>query len=115
MKTALPVIRLLNLLRAIRELAPFDALDADEELLLNDVILRWHVQDRLTVKEVMDDARYPSKTTAYRRLIRLKDKGLVILETAKHDARIKYVCPTEASSDYVARLENGVEQIARGQ
>lgn len=115
MKTSLPVIRLLNLLRAVRELSPFDALAADEEQLLNDIILRWHVQDRLTIKEVMDDIRYPSRTTAYRRLVQLRNKGMITLDTADHDGRIKYVCPTEASLSYVASLEAGIEQLARGQ
>lgn len=112
MKASKPVIRLLNLLEAIRGLSPFDTLDADEELLLNDLVIRWSKQDQVMVRDLLDDNRYPSSTTAYRRLMRLHDKGLVAFEVPANDRRKKYILPTAAARQYVSSLESVVDQIS---
>ena len=111
MKASPSLIRLLNLFSALRELSPLDALDADEELLLNDLILRWSQNEQVTVRDLIRDERFPSPSTAYRRLMGLQDKGLVALEVAQEDRRLRYVVPKEGALRYVARLDAGLKRL----
>jgi hypothetical protein len=53
MKTSSTLARFLNLMSAIRDLSPFELLNAEEELLLNDLIVRWYGSATLTVGEVI--------------------------------------------------------------
>lgn len=112
MKASRSVLRLLNLFGAIRDLSPFDRLDGDEELLLNDLVLRWSKQDKVMVRDVLADIRYPSSATAYRRLMRLHDKGLVSFHIPHEDRRLRYVLPTEAAKQYISSLEEVVNQLS---
>ena len=105
------LVRLLNLMSAIRDLSPFAQLNADEEMLLDDLIIRWHNNVALTVSDVISDTRYPSRTTAYRRLIALKDKGIIALDVALDDKRVKHIRPTKAALLYIEKLEQGVERM----
>jgi hypothetical protein len=105
------LVRLLNLMSAIRELSPFQTLNAEEEMLLDDLIIRWHDNITLTVSDVINDSRYPSPTTAYRRLIALKDKGIIALDVALDDKRVKIIRPTKAALLYIDKLEQGVERM----
>ena len=105
------LVRLLNLMSAIRDLSPFAQLNADEEMLFDDLIIRWHDNVTLTVSDVINDTRYPSPTTAYRRLMALKNKGIIALDVALDDKRVKHVRPTKASLLYIEKLEQGVERM----
>ena len=111
MKNSNTLVRILNLMGAIRDLSPFEKLNADEEMLLDDLIIRWHNSATLTVSDVINDTRYPSPTTAYRRLIALKDKGVIALDVAADDKRVKLIRPTKAALLYIQKLEDGVEQM----
>lgn len=64
-------VRLLNMLSALRELTPFNSLTADEEVLLDELIVHWHRTDNLTISDVMVGTRRVSSSTNYRRLIAL--------------------------------------------
>lgn len=105
------LVHLLNLMSAIRDLSPFVEMNADEEMLLDDLIIRWHNNVTLTVSDVINDTRYPSPTTAYRRLMALKNKGIIALDVALDDKRIKHVRPTKAALLYIEKLEQGVERM----
>ncbi len=111
MSNSSSLVRILNLMSAIRDLSPFAELNADEELLLDDLIIRWHDNIALTVSDVINDTRYPSPTTAYRRLIALKDKGIIALDVALDDKRVKHIRPTKAALLYIEKLEQGVERM----
>lgn len=111
MKASKAVIRLLNIFGAIRELSPFDTLDADEELFLDDLIIRWSKQDKVMVRDLLYDNRYPSSATAYRRLMRLHDKGLVLFQVPPHDKRMRYVLPTKSALQYISNLEEAVDRF----
>ena len=105
------LVRLLNLMSAIRALSPFQKLNAEEEMLLDDLIIRWHNNVTLTVSDVINDSRYPSPTTAYRRLIALRDKGIIGLDVASDDKRVNHICPTKAALLYMETLGEGLEQL----
>lgn len=104
-------VRLLNLLSAIRDLSPFDVLTADEEQLLGNLIVRWHEQDRIAVSQIMRELGSVSQTTAYRRLISLRDKGFVHLRTDDADRRVKFIEPTPLSDHYANQIMSAVSQI----
>lgn len=101
------------MLNAIRQLAPFDTLNAEEGLLLDALILKWHERDNIMVSEVMSDARFGSQPTVYRRIIALRDKGLVSLRTDSKDKRVKFVEPTQAARDYMASISEGITALGQ--
>ena len=47
------LIRLLNLIAALRELSPFRTISADEDELLRELIVRWHKGEELKVGDVI--------------------------------------------------------------
>ena len=106
-------VRLLDMLNAIRQLSPFDTLNADEGLLLDALIVKWHERDNIMVSEVMSDARFGSQPTAYRRIISLRDKGLVCLRTDSKDKRVKFVEPTQLARDYMASISDGITALGQ--
>lgn len=111
MRDSSTLVRLLNLISAIRDLSPFAELSAEEELLLDDLIIRWHDNVAFTVSDVINDTRYPSPTTAYRRLVALKDKGIIALDASLDDKRVKHIRPTKVALLYIEKLEEGVERM----
>ena len=106
-------VRLLDMLNAIRQLSPFDTLNAGEGLLLDALIVKWHERDYIMVSEMMSDARFGSKPTAYRRIIALRNKGLVCLRTDSKDKRVKFVEPTQLARDYMASIREGVTALGQ--
>jgi DNA-binding MarR family transcriptional regulator len=109
-------IRVFNLLRAIRELPPFSALTGEEELLLEELIVQWHEHGILKMSDLMGNAHFGPRSTVYRRLIALRDKGVILVENDPDDKRERYVKPSEAAQSYIARMRSGVDElIQRGQ
>lgn len=105
-------IRLLNLLEAIRDLSPFNAMTADEESILRSLIIRWHAEEEIPVSAVMNGIAGVSGTTAYRRLIALRDKGMINLRVDPADRRIKYVEPTALAKTYRQQIREALETAA---
>jgi len=94
-------------------MSPFDNLNGEEVLLLDALIVEWHDRDNITVSEVMADARFGSQPTAYRRIIALRDKGLVCLRTDSKDKRVKFVEPTQLARDYMASISEGISVLGQ--
>ncbi len=106
-------IRLLNLLSAIRDMSPFNVMSAEEEELLRGLIVRWHVGEPPAVSDIMRELVGVSQTTAYRRLIALRDKGLVDLRVDQRDKRVKFVEPTALARNYAQRINRGLESLVQ--
>lgn len=106
-------VRLLNMLNAIRQMAPFDSLSGEEVLLLDALIVKWHDRDNIMISEVMIDAQFGSQPTAYRRIIALRNKGLVCLRTDSKDKRVKFVEPTQLARDYMANISESLASLAQ--
>ena len=104
-------VRLLNLMAAIRGLSPFDRLTAEESRLLDDLILRWHRNRHLAVSDVMADGSHGSQSTAYRRIMALKEKGIISLRVDRHDKRLKFIDPTDMAQDYIRRLDDAASAL----
>ena len=106
-------VRLLNMLNTIRQISPFDALNADEGLLLDALIVEWHERDNIMVSELMSDERFGSQPTVYRRIIALRDKGLVCLRPDTIDKRVKFVEPTQVARNYMASINECVASLGQ--
>ena len=106
-------VRLLNMLNSIRQMSPFDTLNGEEGLLLDALIVKWHERDNITVSEVMADTRFGSQPTAYRRIIALRDKGLVCLRADTNDKRVKFVEPTQLAQDYMASISECITALGQ--
>lgn len=104
-------IRLLNLLCAIRDLSPFNAMSADEAELLSDLILLWHEKQDITVTHMMRHMAKTSQTTAYRRLTALRDKGFLRYRIDPNDKRVKFVEPTDLAERYAKSLNDGLQSL----
>lgn len=109
-----PHIRLLNLLGAIRGLSPFDVMTAEEEQLLRSLLVRWHEAKDISVSEIMANMTSVSATTAYRRLIGLRDKGMVHLRVDETDKRVKFVDPSKLAEEYGRQVNLAVNQLMGG-
>jgi hypothetical protein len=106
-------IRLLNLLRAIREIPPFNALTADEELLLEDLVVHWHDQSVVKMSDLMGSALYPSRSTVYRRLVSLRDKGIILIEDDPDNKRERYLTPSAAARSFIAEMQRGADDLVQ--
>ena len=101
-------VRLFNLLNAIRDLAPFSVLTAEEDELLRSLLVRWHRETDISISDVTETMSGVSPATAYRRIIKLRDKGLVQLRVDQHDKRVKFVEPTEAALQYARHVHSAL-------
>ena len=109
------IVRLLNLLSAIRELAPFSQLTADEEQLLDQLVVRWERGEVVTVGDMMTGSERTSGSTIYRRLVALRDKGLIEFRVDASDRRVRFVEPTDQAQAYIRYLETGVAKLIGGE
>ena len=97
-------LKFLNLVKAIRELPTFPALDAVEHSLLDDFAAVWHTGKQITVLEAMHMSNEISPSTVHRRLKSLRAKGMIVLINDSVDSRTKYVCPTDLATQYFDQL-----------
>lgn len=104
-------IRFLNLLRAIRELSPLSSLTADECVMLDELVLKWHDQTSVRMSDLLNDEIQASRTTAHRRLVALRDKGLVIFDDDPYDKRAKFIRPGAKANFYMQLVEEGIDQL----
>ncbi|OIR10805.1 hypothetical protein GALL_75760 [mine drainage metagenome] len=108
-KTAAPnysqtYIKFINLVQAIRELPTFPSLDGIEQQLLNAFVVIWNQKESVRVVEAMQMFPDISSSTVHRRLVTLRKKGLISLESDEENQRIKYIVPTPLAYKYFAML-----------
>ena len=85
------MLKLLNLLVSLRQLPPLSELTGEEERLLFQLKALFDRQGTLSVLDVYDLIGGKSGTTAYRQLMSLKEKGLVVVEVDDADKRRRHV------------------------
>lgn len=85
---------------------------AEEDQLLQSLLIRWNEARNIPVGEIINSITGTSAATAYRRLVGLRDKGMVQLRVDKADRRVKFVDPTELAQDYSDCLNLGLKQLA---
>jgi len=108
-------VRLLNMMQAIRNLSPFSQLTADEERMLGELVVLWHTMPQITVSDVMTRDLSPSASTTYRRLIALRDKGLITLRVDDADKRVKFVEPALLAEEYMERMSKSLGRLIDGE
>ncbi len=108
-------VRLLNLMIALRELSPFAELTADEEQLLDKLIVKWDQSGDIRVSDMMNGSSRASGSAIYRRLVGLRDKGMIVLRTDADDKRVRLIEPTAMADDYVKHLGRGIEKLIRSE
>lgn len=96
--------RLLNFLVSIRRLPPLSELSGDEERMLFELRALWERRGALTVADAYDLAKGSSSITSYRRLMALKDKGLVDVAGMEDDRRKRTVKFTPTAEELFSRL-----------
>ena len=103
-------LKFLNLLKAVRELPDFPAMDDVEEKMLNAFVAAWSAGKPITVVDAMNILPGTSPATAHRRLKTLRKSGWIQLTTDEVDNRIKYVGSTPMADKYFAKLEDSLKQ-----
>ena len=111
--TSSACVRLFNLLRAVREAVPFVDMSAEEEQLLSELIVRWHDGGAVKVSDVMHGAARNSPSSTYRRLLKLKENGLVTMRADTADKRVRFVEPTAKAREYKQRIERQLDAFIR--
>lgn len=104
-------VRLFNLLGAVRDISPFDVMTAEEDELLRSLLVRWHVNQTVSISDAMDAMSGVSTATAYRRVIKLRDKGLIHLRVDEDDKRVKLVEPTPTALQYAGHVHAALERL----
>jgi len=105
--------RFLRLVQAIRDLPTFPALDPLEERLLNQLASKWHEGTKITVLQAMEMSADASAATVHRRLKTLRQKGMLALTGHETDSRIRYLVPTELTTQYFARMGQCMDKALR--
>ena len=106
-------VRFVNLMRAISGLPAGVSLDPQEERLLQELALRWGRGEDVTVLSAMNTMADASPSTVQRRLKSLRSKGLVSIEPAAHDARVRHVVPTAEGQAYFSHMSELMQRAVR--
>ncbi len=107
--------RFLNVITALRRMSPLRGLTADENLLLDELMVQWNSGREITVGSIMNGPKLgQAGSTIHRRLLSLKGKGLVAFRASPNDKRIKYVEPTKLAACYAQELELRLREIGLG-
>ena len=106
-------VRFLNLMRAISVLPPGVSLDAQEERLMQELLLRWDSGQAVTVLAAMNMLPDVSPSTVQRRLRTLRAKGLLTFETCHQDARVRHVKATDQGLAYFNGISELMKQAVR--
>jgi DNA-binding MarR family transcriptional regulator len=104
-------LRFLQLARAVQALPEGDEMDANELALLEAVVLRWHEDKPMTVREAIGLDRLGSPATLHKRITRLREKDMLGTLNLEGDRRAKYLTPTQRSLAYFDHLGQSLTQV----
>lgn len=107
-------LRFLQLARAVQELPDGSAMDANENALLEAVVLRWHEGQTMTVREAISLEHLGSPATLHKRITRLREKGMLTTLNQEGDRRAKFLVPTERTLEHFSQLGRSI-QLAQTQ
>ncbi|MFM7029313.1 MAG: hypothetical protein ACKOXK_11655 [Chakrabartia sp.] len=104
-------VRFLNVLNAIRQLSPAGTLNADEQVLLDLLIVQWHENERIALSDLMHGNLGGSQSTTYRRLLALNEKGFVRFGTSPTDKRVRFVEPTDLARKHMRAMDESLSGL----
>jgi len=102
--------RFLQLARAVQALPGASEMDANEQAMLEAVVLRWHEKQAMTVREAISLAHLGSSATLHKRVTRLRQKELLTTVSEPGDRRAKFLIPTPKALDYFHHMGQSMLQ-----
>ena len=108
-------LRFLQLAKLIQALPEGMELDANENALLQAVVLRWYESEPMTVREAIALADLGSPATLHKRITRLRDKDLLGTLNQEGDRRAKFLIPTQRTLDYFGHLGKSMQSAQQNQ
>ena len=103
-------LRFLKLTKAIQVLPVGLEMDANEEALLQVVVLRWYEKNPMTVREAIALEDLGSPATLHKRITRLRDKEMLMAQSQEGDRRAKFLIPSERTLEYFNTLGQSMQQ-----
>ncbi len=103
--------RFLQLAKAVESLPDGAQLDANESALLEAVVLRWHEEQPMTVREAISLADLGSPATLHKRVTRLRNKDMLTTFSEPGDRRAKFLVPTPKALAYFDHLGRSMQQV----
>jgi len=107
---ALAYLRFLQLAKVVQALPDGQDMDANEEALLQAVVLRWHENQAMTVREAIGLGNLGSPATLHKRISRLREKDMLSAQNLEGDRRTKFLIPTQRTLDYFQNLGQSMQQ-----
>jgi Fe-S-cluster formation regulator IscX/YfhJ len=103
-------LRFLQLTRIVHALPEGLEMDANERALLEAVVLRWHENSPMTVREAIGLSDLGSPATLHKRITRLRDKDMLTHLNQEGDRRAKFLVPTHRTLKYFSDLGQSMQQ-----
>lgn len=104
-------LRFLQLARTVETLPGSALMDANETALLEAVVLRWHENQPMTVREAISISALGSPATLHKRVTRLREKNLLGTYSEPGDRRAKFLVPTQQALDRFHQLGQSIQQV----
>jgi DNA-binding MarR family transcriptional regulator len=92
-------IKLINFLVSLRRLPPLSELSGEEERMLFELYALAQEKDPILVTDVYGLSGFGSRSTGYRTLVALREKGVVEFEANDPDRRKRHVRFTETADN----------------
>lgn len=97
-------MRFLRLVKALEGSGEAPPLDANESALLNALAERWHAGHPMTIMQAMALSDLGSPATLHRRIMRLRQLGMIDAVEDKSDTRIRHLVLTPSAVEYFEKL-----------
>ena len=104
-------VRFFNLVQAVRQKDKLFTLDPVDERLLSSFAAVWGNGQHLTATDAAQIVPDVAPRTVQRRVAGLIEKGMLRVESAKTDSRIKYIVATDKTDEYFAEISKCLEQV----
>ena len=104
-------LRFLQLARVIQVLPDGMDMDANERALLESVVLHWHENSPMTVREAIGLSHLGSPATLHKRITRLREKGMLCALSQDGDRRAKFLIPTPRTIEYFSHLGQSMQRV----
>ena len=106
-------LRFLHLARTVEALPGTAPMDANESALLEAVVLRWHENRPMTVREAISISVLGSPATLHKRITRLREKNFLDTYSEPGDRRAKFLVPTQQALDHFHQLGQSMQQVVQ--
>jgi hypothetical protein len=108
-------LRFLQLAKVVQALPDGQEMDANEQALLESVVLRWYENQPMTVREAINLATLGSPATLHKRITRLREKDMLSTLNLEGDRRAKFLIPTQRTLDFFQHLGQSMQQANTNQ